>query len=111
MTTDLRRTTGRRARLTRQGQITVPKAVREALGIRPGDELEFVARGEDVLVAVRPRRSVLDFVGLGAAAAPRVPATADELDELVDRGMAEATVARERRVRQARARRSPRLEP
>ncbi len=31
-----------RTRITTKGQVTVPKAVRERLGLRPGDELEFV---------------------------------------------------------------------
>ena len=106
MVTDASRRPGRRARLTRQGQITVPKAVREALGIRPGDEIEFVTRGEEVVVEVRPRRSILDFAGLAAAAASRIPGTAEELGEALAKGMAESAVARERRVgrraRQAR---------
>jgi AbrB family looped-hinge helix DNA binding protein len=29
-------------RLTSKGQVTVPKAVRERLGLRPGDEVEFI---------------------------------------------------------------------
>lgn len=99
MGTGIRRATRQRARLTRQGQITVPKPVREALGARPGDELEFVPRGEAIVVEVRPRRSVLDFAGIAADAATRVPATAEELDELVARGMAQAVLARESRTR------------
>jgi AbrB family looped-hinge helix DNA binding protein len=87
-----------RARLTSQGQITVPKAVREALGARAGDEIEFVPRGEELVVEVRHRRSVLDFAGVAAKAATRVPGTAEELDELVDRGMAEAAMARATRA-------------
>jgi AbrB family looped-hinge helix DNA binding protein len=88
-----------RARLTSQGQITVPKAVREALGARPGDEIEFVPRGDGLVVEVRPRRSVLDFAGIAANASSRVPGTAEELDELVDRGMADAAMARATRAR------------
>jgi AbrB family looped-hinge helix DNA binding protein len=31
------------ARITSKGQVTIPRAVREAMGLRPGDEVEFVA--------------------------------------------------------------------
>ena len=94
MANEIGTTTRRRARLTRQGQITVPKAVRDALGARPGDDLEFVARGDAMFVELRPRRSVLDFAGLASAAAGRIPGTAEELDALVDRGMADAAAGR-----------------
>lgn len=30
------------SRVTKKGQITIPKKVRDELGIRPGDEIEFV---------------------------------------------------------------------
>jgi len=100
MVTEVARGKRQRARLTSQGQITVPKAVRDALGARPGDEIEFVPRGNEVVVEVRPRRSVLDFAGMAAKATSRVPGTAAELDELVDRGMAEAATARATRSRQ-----------
>jgi antitoxin PrlF len=33
------------SRLTAKGQVTIPKGVREGLGLRPGDEVEFVASG------------------------------------------------------------------
>jgi AbrB family looped-hinge helix DNA binding protein len=31
-----------KTKLTSKGQVTVPKDVRERLGLRPGDEIEFV---------------------------------------------------------------------
>ncbi|MBI2919246.1 MAG: AbrB/MazE/SpoVT family DNA-binding domain-containing protein [Chloroflexi bacterium] len=34
-----------KTRITTKGQVTVPKEVRERLGLRPGDELEFVEEG------------------------------------------------------------------
>ena len=83
-----------RARLTRQGQITVPKAIRDALGARPGDDIEFVSRGTELLVEVRPRRSLLEFAGIAADAAARVPEGADELDALIQDGMAKSAVRR-----------------
>ncbi|MBI4236585.1 MAG: AbrB/MazE/SpoVT family DNA-binding domain-containing protein [Chloroflexi bacterium] len=31
-----------KTRMTTKGQVTIPKGVRERLGLRPGDELEFM---------------------------------------------------------------------
>lgn len=31
-----------KARLTSKGQITLPKKVRERMGVKPGDEIEFI---------------------------------------------------------------------
>ncbi len=33
------------SRLTEGGQVTIPKQVRDGMGLRPGDEVEFVADG------------------------------------------------------------------
>ncbi len=87
-----------RARLTRQGQITVPKAIRDAMGAKPGDEIEFVPRGAEVVVELRPRRSVLDFAGIAVEATHRVPGTAAELDDVIARGMTDEAVARATRA-------------
>lgn len=52
------------ARVTSKGQITIPKMVRERLGIEPGDSLEF--QFEDDHLEVRPvrRRRLMEFRGL-----------------------------------------------
>jgi AbrB family looped-hinge helix DNA binding protein len=55
------------ARVTSKGQVTVPKAVREALGIEKGDELIFRVDGKRAVLA---RTS--DFLDL--AGSIRVPA-------------------------------------
>jgi len=34
-----------KTRITTKGQVTIPKEVRERLGLRPGDELEFIEEG------------------------------------------------------------------
>jgi len=37
-------------RLTDKGQVTIPIAVRHKLGLRPGDEVEFVVDGDAVFI-------------------------------------------------------------
>lgn len=77
-----------RSRITSQGQITVPKAIRDALGVGPGDELEFEPIGDGYVIRPRRRRSILDFAGIAGRASSKIPATAEELDRFIDEGMA-----------------------
>jgi AbrB family looped-hinge helix DNA binding protein len=37
-------------RVTEKGQVTIPKPIRDRLGIGPGSEVEFVERGEIVVL-------------------------------------------------------------
>jgi AbrB family looped-hinge helix DNA binding protein len=54
------------AKLTSKGQITVPKSVRDALGLRAGDEIVFRVHGDRAVVAKTP-----DFLELaGTIAVP-----------------------------------------
>ncbi len=55
------------ARVTSKGQVTVPKAVREALGIKEGDQIVFRVEGNRAVLARTP-----DFLEL--AGSIRVPA-------------------------------------
>ena len=55
------------ARLTSKGQVTIPKAVREALGLRDGDEVVFRVEGMRAVLARTP-----DLMEL--AGSVRVPA-------------------------------------
>ena len=88
MTITTVRPTGPRARITSQGQITVPKAVRDAIGVGPGDELEFEPAADGYILRPRRRRSVLEFAGIAGSATSRIPSTAGEIDRLIDMGMA-----------------------
>jgi AbrB family looped-hinge helix DNA binding protein len=49
------------AKVTSKGQVTVPKAVREALGIREGDEVVFRVEGNRAVLARTP--DFLDLAG------------------------------------------------
>jgi len=71
-----------RARLTSQGQITVPKAVRAAMDLVPGDEIEFELRTAITVRRYR-RPGILSFVGIAREAADRLPRTTAEIDALI----------------------------
>jgi AbrB family looped-hinge helix DNA binding protein len=43
------------ATLSSKNQIVVPREAREALGLRPGDKLLVVVRGNTVVILPRPR--------------------------------------------------------
>ena len=53
-------------RVSSQGQVTIPQRVRERLGIRAGDKVDFVV--EDGKVVVKPiverRHSFREYVGM-----------------------------------------------
>ena len=53
-----------KAKLTSKGQVTIPKDVRAQLGLRPGDEIEFVKEGAAFRVQKRVVTSPFDkYVG------------------------------------------------
>ena len=49
------------AKITSKGQVTVPKVVRDALGLREGDEMIFRLEGNRAVVARTP--NFLDLAG------------------------------------------------
>lgn len=40
-------------RVTEKGQVTIPKPIRDKLGIGPGSEVEFILRNGEVVVEAR----------------------------------------------------------
>lgn len=50
--------------LTSKGQVTVPREIRQRMGLKPGDKITFSLLSDGTLV-VRPKlRSVTDLAGL-----------------------------------------------
>jgi AbrB family looped-hinge helix DNA binding protein len=85
------------ATLSSKYQISVPKDVRDALGLVPGQKLEFINTGSAIKLVPQPR--VAELVGIGRGAS-----TAD-LRDRVDRRVGGST------TRRARAARRPRKAP
>lgn len=77
------------AKITSKGQVTVPKAVREALGISEGDEVIFRVEGNRAVLA-----RTLDFLELAGSIS--VPAAKRNVawDEILRRTRADRTATR-----------------
>ena len=48
--------------ITRKGQVTIPKPIRDQLGLEEGEKVMFIRRGDEVLLKVL-RGTVLDLKG------------------------------------------------
>jgi AbrB family looped-hinge helix DNA binding protein len=48
--------------ITRKGQVTIPKAIRDRLGVKEGEKVLFVMRGEEVVLKV-VKGTILDLRG------------------------------------------------
>jgi antitoxin PrlF len=76
------------ATVTSKGQITIPKEVREALGVAAGDRVEFVAQEKGVYKVVAATRDVRHLKGL--VAKPSKPVSV----EAMNRAVAKASVGK-----------------
>ena len=70
-----------RATLTSKGQITIPKEVRERLGVEAGDRLEFVEQERGVYRVVAATRDVRNLKGM--VPKPRRAVTVEEMNAAV----------------------------
>lgn len=78
------------AKVSSKGQVTVPKAVRDALGIHEGDEVVFRVEGNRAVLARTP-----DFLDLAGSIS--VPASKRNVawDDIVRRTRADRATARQ----------------
>jgi len=65
------------AKVSSKGQVTVPKAVRDALGIKEGDAVVFRVEGNRAVLARTP--DFLDLAGTVKVAAPKRNAAWDDV--------------------------------
>ena len=61
----------RESKITSKGQITIPREVRQALGVRPGDKIVFEQNGKDIFM--RPVRSKSVFAKYRGIGNPGMP--------------------------------------
>lgn len=72
--------------LTSKGQVTIPKKIRERLGLRVGDRLDFRIDAHGKLLVEPEARGKLGRVpGLLQHLAGDRPATVEEMDEAIQR--------------------------
>lgn len=69
--------------LTSKGQITIPKEVRQALGVDSGDRLEFTETAKGVFEVVAASKDVRELKGI--IARPRRPVSVDDMRKAVAR--------------------------
>lgn len=69
--------------VTSKGQITIPKEVRDALGVQTGDRVEFVETGKGVYEVVAASRDVRELKGL--IDKPARPVSIDDMRKAVAR--------------------------
>jgi antitoxin PrlF len=74
------------ATLTSKGQITIPKAVRDALKLNTGDRLDFRVAKDGAVTLVPVTRPVAALKGM--LPKPKRPASLAEMDAAIARGAA-----------------------
>ena len=71
------------SRITKQGQISIPAAVRRRLGLVPGSVLEWESEGENVVVRRAGKFSSLDIHRAVFGDRAPEPKTLDEMDQAI----------------------------
>jgi antitoxin PrlF len=82
------------AAITTKGQATIPKAIRERLGVKPGDRIKFFVH-PDGSVVLLPKRPVSELRGIVNARQPTV--TIADMAEAAAEGAAAGAPRRKRR--------------
>jgi AbrB family looped-hinge helix DNA binding protein len=91
------------ATLTSKGQTTVPRDIRERLGLEPGDQLHFTLLPNGTVVMRAKKRSLAALAG-SLHAPRRRPVSAAHMTEVVARAAADRARAPRRRRTRAKQR-------
>ncbi|HEY2620382.1 MAG TPA: AbrB/MazE/SpoVT family DNA-binding domain-containing protein [Acetobacteraceae bacterium] len=80
--------------ITSKGQATIPKAIREHLGLRPGDRVKFFVHPDGTVVLL-PKLPVATLRGI--ARSRRHPVTIEAMNEAIGAAAAAHSSRRQRR--------------
>lgn len=69
------------ATVTTKGQITIPKDIRDALGVQSGDRVEFFLRADGVVELTPRTRDLLSLAGMLKWDGP--PVSVEEMDDAI----------------------------
>jgi antitoxin PrlF len=82
------------AAITSKGQVTIPKAIREYLHVKPGDRVKFFMHPDGTVVLL-PKLPVTALRGLLRWQGP--PATLEQMDDAIAARASESISRRKRR--------------
>jgi AbrB family looped-hinge helix DNA binding protein len=74
------------ATVTSKGQLTIPKDVREALGVGPGDRVEFVQMADGNFAVMPATKSIKWLKGI--ITKPKTPVSLEDMDDAIGAGAA-----------------------
>jgi len=87
-----------RATITSKGQITLPKAIRDRLGLSPGDQVDFQIDNDGSITVVSVKRSALRLHGVVGSERAE-PLSIEEMD----RAIADRAASEDERIRSDRS--------
>ena len=75
------------AKMTSKGQLTVPKDVRQKLGLKPGDRIRFLIEADGRVRLMPAKRDVSELVGI--LPKPKRTLRLEEMDEAIEQAVVE----------------------
>lgn len=82
------------AKMTSKGQITLPKEIRDKLGLRQGDRVRFIVEDDGRVRMLPAKRSVAELLGI--LPNPGRKFSLEEIDEIVQTAVAKHVLGHDR---------------
>jgi len=82
------------ARMTTKGQITLPKDIRDRLGLKQGDRVRFIVEDDGRVRLLPAKRDVSELFGI--LPRPERALSIDEMDEIVQTAVARHVLGHDR---------------